>query len=65
MIRTDDIIIARSKRVNKKLYFVTLSRTKTTFLAKVQVHGSHGLPVMMTQIMACIIRTHNQPFYMK
>ena len=45
VVRTDDISI-RSKRVNEKLYFVTLSRMKTSFYAKVQVRGSHGLSVM-------------------
>ena len=45
-VRTDDISITRSKRVNKKLYFVTLSRTMTSFHAKVEVRGSYGLSVM-------------------
>ena len=34
---TDDISITRSERVNEKLYFITLSRTMTSFHAKVQV----------------------------
>ena len=36
-----------------KLYFVTLSRMKTSFHAKVQVRGSHGLSVMTYMDMAC------------
>ena len=53
IVMYDDISIARSKRSTKKLYFVTLFRMKTSFHAKVQVCGSHGLSVMTD--MACII----------
>ena len=35
----------RSKRFTKKLYLVLLSRKKTSFCAKFQVHCSHRLPV--------------------
>ena len=37
-------LMIRSKRVNKKI--ILPSMTKTSFHAKVEVHGSHGLPVM-------------------
>ena len=46
------------KGLTKKLYFVTLSRTKTSFHAKVQVHGSQ-ITCYETDV-ACIIMTHNQ-----
>ena len=43
IVRTDDISITRSKRVNET---ITLSRTKTRVYAKVQVRGSHRLLAM-------------------
>ena len=46
IVMYDNISIARSIRVNEKMYFVTLFRMKTSFHAKVQVCGSHGLSVM-------------------
>ena len=48
-----DNISIEVKGLMKKLYFVTLFRMKTSFHAKVQVCGSHGLSVMTD--MACII----------
>ena len=50
IVMYDNISIARSKRVNEK---IVLFRMKTSFHAKVQVCGSHGLSVMTD--MACII----------
>ena len=41
------IIIQEVKGLTKKLYFVSLSRRKTTFYAKFRVHCLHYLPVFV------------------
>ena len=53
IVMYDNISKQEVKGLTKKLYFVTLFRMKTSFHAKVQVCGSHGLSVMTD--MACII----------
>ena len=59
IVMYDNISIV--KGLTKKLYFVTLFRMKTSFHAKVQVCGSHGLSVMhynvlLGHIIGCLTR---------
>ena len=59
IVRTDDISITRGKRVNEKLYLVTLSRTKTSFHAKgfTQIINNNYYDIDM----ACIIMHCQDP----
>ena len=59
-MRTDDISITRSKRVNKIILCYTV-QDEDQFHAKVQVRGSHGLSVMTYIDMACIIMYCQDP----
>ena len=57
-------VLQEIKGLTKELYFVILSRRKSSFHAKFQVHFLHALPVFDIS-MACIVRTDNHHFFKK